>query len=348
MTTEYTLPYDPASLLSNNTQIRLSGDDSKITLFKGAGDKYIETISGTRFQEEIELEITNEKLYFVKNGVPTAFKRMGESGFLADGTGYYETDGGSADGDTLWTETLAVTYRPQISGNPMALLTDRIIIDNYNNGYEISDYSPFVLIFKDKMVGTGLKQERYEGINADNNDFWEAAFEYDINQDGFIPEYRTFELYTRPTKDEVNGKVIEGKKKDEALEGGKKNDHIDGKKGNDIVYGNKGDDALFGSKGRDQLYGSNGDDYLSGGSDDDILEGGSGADIFALSSGRDRITDFNIEDGDKIAIQGQDVGDFTVTPTEFGSLVSVEGYGSLEIDISLEGIDLVSYVVQAV
>lgn len=132
------------------------------------------------------------------------------------------------------------------------------------------------------------------------------------------------------------------------LEGGRKNDHIDGKKGNDIVYGKKGDDALFGSKGRDQIYGSNGDDYLSGGSDDDILEGGSGADVFALSSGRDRIIDFNMEDGDKIAIQGHDVGNFTVTPTEFGSLVSVEGYGSLEIDISLEGIDLVIYVVQAV
>ena len=77
-------------------------------------------------------------------------------------------------------------------------------------------------------------------------------------------------------------------------------------------------------------------------------EGGSGADVFALSSGRDRIIDFNLEDGDKIAIQGHDVGNFTVTPTEFGSLVSVEGYGSLEIDISLEGIDLAIYVVQAV
>ena len=132
------------------------------------------------------------------------------------------------------------------------------------------------------------------------------------------------------------------------LEGGKLDDHIDGKKGNDIVYGKKGNDALFGSKGRDQLYGSQGDDYLSGGSDVDILEGGSGADIFALSSGNDQITDFSLEDGDKIAIKGQDVGNFTVTSTDFGSLISVEGYGSLEVDISLEGIDLVDYVFQSV
>jgi Ca2+-binding RTX toxin-like protein len=128
----------------------------------------------------------------------------------------------------------------------------------------------------------------------------------------------------------------------------KENDHIDGKKGNDIVKGIKGNDALFGSKGRDQLYGAKGDDYLSGGSDDDILKGGSGADIFKLSSGGDQIIDFKIEDGDKIAIDRQHIGFFTVTSTDSGSLVSVEGYGSLEVDISLEGIDLVTFVVQAV
>ena len=124
----------------------------------------------------------------------------------------------------------------------------------------------------DRREGIGLREKDSISINTENNDYWEAAFEYDINQDGFIPEYRTFELYQRPTKSDVNGKVIAGKKKDEVLEGGKKDDHIDGKKGNDIVNGNNGDDALFGSKGRDQLYGSNGDDCLDGESSDDILE----------------------------------------------------------------------------
>ena len=352
MTTQYTLPYDPVFLLSANTRIKLSGDDTKFALFKGAGGSVLKTISGQN-NKNIDLEVTDETLFIMKKGVPTAFKRQVLSGRLVDGTGSFVTDGGNGYGSEYLSETLAVSYRSQISGNPMALLIDRAATHD-NDRTEILDSSPFVLIFEDKMVALGpdflpgLKQERLEVVDAENNEFWEAAFEYDINQDGYIPEYRAFEQYTRPTKDEVNGKVIEGKKKDVVLEGGRKNDHIDGKKGNDIVYGKKGDDALFGSKGRDQIYGSNGDDYLSGGSDDDILEGGSGADVFALSSGRDRIIDFNIEDGDKIAIQGHDVAYFTVTPTEFGSLVSVEGYGSLEIDISLEGIDLVDYVVQAV
>ena len=121
-----------------------------------------------------------------------------------------------------------------------------------------------------------------------------------------------------------------------------------GKQGNDIVNGNNGDDALFGSKGRDQLYGSNGDDYLSGGSSDDILGGGSGADIFALSAGDDLIIDFSLEDGDKIALQGKHIGEFIVEATSSGSLVSVDNYGSLEVNINLEGVDLVDFVVQSV
>ena len=348
MSSKYTLPYDPALLLSENTYIKLSGDNSEITLFKGGGDRETRKLFDDYTENEFEIDFTTEKLFFIKDGVPVAFKRMGASGLLADGVGDYETDGGSEDGGEYLTETLAMTYRSQISGNPMALLTDRVYTENYFGNTEALEYRPFVLIFKDKMVGAGLKQERYEEINNDSNDFWEAAFEYDINQDGFIPEYRTFELYQRPTKSDVNGKVIAGKKKDEVLDGGKKDDHIDGKKGNDIVNGNNGDDALFGSKGRDQLYGSNGDDYLSGGSSDDILEGGLGADVFALSAGDDQIIDFSLADGDKIAVKGKYVAEFIVEATPTGSLVSIDDYGSLELNVNLEGVDLVDFIVQSV
>jgi Ca2+-binding RTX toxin-like protein len=342
MTTQYTLPYDPVSLLSANTRIKLSGEDSEITLYKGGGNRELTVLSGGyngSEKVEYEIETTDETLYYLKDGVPTAFD-MFSRGYLKDGVG--RNKGGIF-------ETLAISYRDEISSFPLVLGTYIFsLFPDYDSNYHRSGYNPYVQSFKSRKSSSALKKDTMHFIDEENNDYWESVFEYDINQDGFIPEYRTFELYTRPTKDEVNGKVIEGKKKDDVLEGGKLDDHIDGKKGNDIVYGKKGNDALFGSKGRDQLYGSQGDDYLSGGSDVDILEGGSGADIFALSSGNDQITDFSLEDGDKIAIKGQDVGNFTVTSTDFGSLISVEGYGSLEVDISLEGIDLVDYVFQSV
>ena len=354
MATEYTLPYDPALLLSDRTKLQLSVNNSDTKLYKGAGEKFITTIDDEYSDEELAIEVTTETLFFIKDGVPRAFKPAGYTDYLTDGTASLTVN---SDGDydiEHYIETLAVSQRNEISNNPFFLVDKR---GGSGGGYMqdyrdwISPYRPYVLIFNDRVdihKKIGLREDSRTYIDEENNDYWESAFQYDINQDGFIPEYRTFELYTRPTKNEVNGKVIEGTKRDEVLDGGKLDDHIDGKKGNDIVNGKKGNDALFGSKGRDQLYGSQGDDYLSGGSGDDILEGGSGADIFALSSGNDRITDFNIEDGDKIAIQSKHVGDFEVTSTELGSLVSVEGYGSLIVDVSLEGIDLVSYIVQAV
>ena len=78
------------------------------------------------------------------------------------------------------------------------------------------------------------------------------------------------------------------------------------------------------------------------------MGGGSGADIFALSAGDDLIIDFSLEDGDKIALQGKHIGEFIVEATSSGSLVSVDNYGSLEVNINLEGVDLVDFVVQSV
>ena len=103
---------------------------------------------------------------------------------------------------------------------------------------------------------------------------------------------------------------IKGKKKDDNLIGVKTSDFIDGKKGNDTLTGNQGSDFLKGGSGLDVLKGSKGNDYLDGSKGDDILNGGKGADVFQISKGYDFVKDFNIKQGDRIALDKK--GNFSI------------------------------------
>ena len=74
--------------------------------------------------------------------------------------------------------------------------------------------------------------------------------------------------------------------------------------GDDTLSGRAGDDTLDGGAGTDRLSGGAGNDRLSGGTGNDRLTGGGGADVFVLASGggRDRITDFSLAQGDRLAL----------------------------------------------
>ncbi|MBE3655342.1 hypothetical protein BOO92_01305 [Vibrio navarrensis] len=64
-----------------------------------------------------------------------------------------------------------------------------------------------------------------------------------------------------------------------------------------------GNDTLDGGLGNDILYGQGGNDILIGGLGNDILTGGEGADIFKwvdMETASDRVTDFNVAQGDKL------------------------------------------------
>jgi len=83
---------------------------------------------------------------------------------------------------------------------------------------------------------------------------------------------------------------------------------VEGTNINDSLKGGGGDDTLIGKAGDDILKGFDGDDILIGGAGKDILTGGSGADTFGFNLvsespvgiRRDKITDFNSQEGDKI------------------------------------------------
>lgn len=75
-------------------------------------------------------------------------------------------------------------------------------------------------------------------------------------------------------------------------------------------------DTLFGSLGSDILDGGEGNDTLFGGYGADTLTGGAGADNFIVRRGDfDKITDFNLAEGDKITIWYQTLDNIGATPS---------------------------------
>lgn len=93
--------------------------------------------------------------------------------------------------------------------------------------------------------------------------------------------------------------VVIGGRGGDTMYGGAHDDRLVGQAGRDHLRGGGGDDALFGGGGRDMLRGGRGDDTLKGGAGADLLIGGDGADHFVLTpNGRDRIADFDPDQGD--------------------------------------------------
>ena len=80
-------------------------------------------------------------------------------------------------------------------------------------------------------------------------------------------------------------------------------DLLRGASGKDLLDGGADSDKLIGGWGNDTLIGGAGNDVLNGGDDSDTLTGGVGADLFVWANGQDTITDFRIEDGDKIYVK---------------------------------------------
>lgn len=98
--------------------------------------------------------------------------------------------------------------------------------------------------------------------------------------------------------------MIYGLRGDDTLDGGTGNDHLRGDAGHDRLLGGRGADKLSGGLGNDTLIGGAGNDTLDGGSGDDVMTGGLGADafVFGPGDGRDRITDFNVAQGDRLQL----------------------------------------------
>jgi Ca2+-binding RTX toxin-like protein len=117
----------------------------------------------------------------------------------------------------------------------------------------------------------------------------------------------------------ANNDVLDGGADNDTLYGGVGYDYLVGDLGNDYLAGGTLDDALFGGTGNDILLGESGNDILTGygfGQNEfDTLTGGSEKDTFVLGdimsnsvyyleNGYATITDFSLDQTDKIQIKG--------------------------------------------
>ena len=101
---------------------------------------------------------------------------------------------------------------------------------------------------------------------------------------------------------------------------------------------------LKGGKGDDILIGSKGEDYLDGSKGTDSLNGGKGADVFQISKGIDLVEDFDITQGDRIALDKR--GKYTIIDGSDGVLIKASRRKQLLLnevdynDIIAAGVDL--------
>nr|MCU8459120.1 VWA domain-containing protein [Vibrio vulnificus] len=114
-----------------------------------------------------------------------------------------------------------------------------------------------------------------------------------------------------------------------------------GGSGNDQLYGGEGNDGLRGGSGKDTLDGGAGNDILIGGLGNDILTGGDGADIFKwvdMETARDRVTDFNVSQGDKLDLadlfDDMSKADIDTLLADLGSGDNQGAVGNVSISVS--------------
>lgn len=169
-------------------------------------------------------------------------------------------------------------------------------------------------------------------------------------------------LYNPPQEGDSNGviksDILEGTSTNDILKGKGNHDNLYGRDGNDLLMGGNendrldggnGDDILFGGSGVDVLLGMAGNDYLNSGLDFDTLTGGVGADQFDYSYGKDSflgtvptkreydiITDFNVNQGDKI-LTARSITSFNILPSTIPSLTSAGVQGVLGNGSSIAG-----------
>ena len=148
--------------------------------------------------------------------------------------------------------------------------------------------------------------------------------------------------------------IVYGTTGHDELFGDAGHDFIAGRAGSDILHGGDGDDTLvggygnevlYGDAGADSLYGNESNDTLTGGLGNDILTGGDGADIFKWTSAditssgapfTDTITDFSIDQGDKLDLTDVLTGE----GTDLSSYLDVHLSGSnVEVSVYANGVN---------
>lgn len=125
------------------------------------------------------------------------------------------------------------------------------------------------------------------------------------------------------------GTAWSGTTGDDSKTGTNNDDTLKGLNGKDTLSGASGNDILEGGASNDVISGGSGRDVIRGGAGKDNLSGGLGADVFIFDSpteGRDVLKDFDLADGDKIAVDrmafGSELFPGFIFPLTFASVTN--------------------------
>lgn len=107
---------------------------------------------------------------------------------------------------------------------------------------------------------------------------------------------------------------------------------------NETINGACANDELYGARGDDEIFGGDGFDYLSGNQGADMLTGGADADTFSFDGDfdQDTVTDFSIEEGDRIEFIFYKPEEADYTAEDMSALFMQEGDDAV---LKLPGVD---------
>ena len=116
--------------------------------------------------------------------------------------------------------------------------------------------------------------------------------------------------------------LISGSANDIVL-GNQDNDNINAGDGANLIFGGFGNDVVASGSGNDTLWGNEGDDALSGGVGPDRY-------VFAAASGNDQINGFNVAEGDRLDLLGQNFVQGAAGDGD--TLLTLSGGGTIELN----------------
>ncbi|MER0384946.1 Ig-like domain-containing protein [Vibrio vulnificus] len=239
---------------------------------------------------------------------PLTSSKIGEMSVNGNSFDFYDRGGVSNQGKHMF-ELLAILSAVQAIGLGSSL-KESVLADYDSDGVvdtaiDVTELSNVILGDEIDLLQGG---DTIDGLAGDDIIFGDLVQFDGISGQGvpaiqkYVAQQTGEELSTITARD-IHDYISQNASEFDVSRTNDKIDDLKGGTGNDILFGQGGDDLLDGGLGDDYLLGGAGSDLLIGGLGNDILTGGDGADIFKwvdMETARDRVTDFNASQGDKL------------------------------------------------
>ncbi|POB73194.1 VWA domain-containing protein [Vibrio vulnificus] len=277
---------------------------------------------------------------------PLTSSKIGEMSVNGNSFDFYDRGGVSNQGKHMF-ELLAILSAVQAIGLGSSL-KESVLADYDSDGVvdtaiDVTELSNVILGDEIDLLQGG---DTIDGLAGDDIIFGDLVQFDGISGQGvpaiqkYVAQQTGEELSTITARD-IHDYISQNASEFDVSRTNDKIDDLKGGTGNDILFGQGGDDLLDGGLGDDYLLGGAGSDLLIGGLGNDILTGGDGADIFKwvdMETARDRVTDFNVSQGDKLDLadlfDDMSKADIDTLLADLGSGDNQGAVGNVSISVS--------------